>query len=159
MKTSAGIAVALAVLSLTGGRSWSDAAPPVPPPGLDQITVEAQRERALLEREVSTYVSAITVAPFQESLARWRNAICPLVAGLPRDHGEFILKRVSQIAGDAGVPLAPDHCRGNFYVVVTANPDALAPSVDEARRFHVRRCRRNEGPRFPEGFGAGTCVV
>jgi hypothetical protein len=125
MKTSAGIAVALAVLSLTGGRSWSDAAPPIPPPGLDQITVESQRERALLEREVSTYVSAITVAPFQESLARWRNAICPLVAGLPRDHGEFILQRVSQIAGDAGVPLAPDHCRGNFYVVVTANPDAL----------------------------------
>lgn len=125
VKTSAWSAVALAVLSLQGGRSWSDAAPPVPPPGLDQITVEARRERALLEREVSTYVSAITVAPFQESLARWRNAICPLVAGLPRDHGEFILKRVSQIAGDAGVPLAPERCRGNFYVVVTANPEAL----------------------------------
>jgi hypothetical protein len=60
-----------------------------------------------------------------ESLARWQSPICPLVAGLPRDHGEFILQRVSQIAGDVGVPLATDHCRGNFYVVVTANPEAL----------------------------------
>jgi hypothetical protein len=132
MKTSAGIAVALAVLSLTGGRSWSDAAPPVPPPGLDQITVESQRERALLEREVSTYVSAITVAPFQESLARWRNAICPLVAGLPRDHGEFILKRVSQIAGDAGVPLAPDHCRGNLHPELSPAAIELCPAQSDA---------------------------
>jgi hypothetical protein len=115
----------LAVLSLPGLRAWSEAAPPVQPPGLDQITVEARRERALVQKAVSSYVSAITVAPFQESLARWQSPICPLVAGLPRDHGEFILQRVSQIASEAGVPLAPDHCRGNFYVVVTADPDAL----------------------------------
>jgi hypothetical protein len=125
LNSSAWSAVFLAALLLPGGRAWSEVAPSTQPPGLDQITVEARRERALLEREVSTFVSAIAVAPFKESLARWRVAICPLVAGLPRDHGEFILKRVSQIASDAGVPLAPEHCRGNFYVVVTANPDAL----------------------------------
>jgi hypothetical protein len=114
----------LALLVLPGGIGWF-AAYAADQPGLDQITVEARRERAVLEREVSSFVSAIAVAPFEESLARWRTAICPLVAGLPRDHGEFILRRVSQIAGEAGVPLAPEHCRGNFYVVVTANPDAL----------------------------------
>jgi len=88
-------------------------------------------ERALLEREVSTYVSAITVAPFQKSLARWRNAICPLVAGLPRDHGEFILKRVSQIAGDAGVPLAPDHCRGNLHPELSPAAIELCPAQSD----------------------------
>jgi hypothetical protein len=127
-------AAALALSSWAGGAAASDASPPPPPkaatdaadkPGLDQITVQAQRERALLEHQVSSFVSAISAAPFHESLARWIIPICPLVAGLPREHGEFVLTRVSQIATDAGVPLAPEHCRGNFYVIVTADPDAL----------------------------------
>jgi len=116
------------------GAVSSDTTPPQPPksaadaadkPGLDQITVQAQRERALVEHQVSSFVSAISAAPFHESLARWTIPICPLVAGLPREHGEFVLTRVSQIATEAGVPLAPEHCRGNFYVIVTADPDAL----------------------------------
>jgi hypothetical protein len=126
-------AAALALSSWAGGAAASDASPPPPKaatdaadkPGLDQITVQAQRERALLEHQVSSFVSAISAAPFHESLARWIIPICPLVAGLPREHGEFVLTRVSQIATDAGVPLAPEHCRGNFYVIVTADPDAL----------------------------------
>jgi hypothetical protein len=117
--------VGVALLCLPAATAWPETAAAVQPPGLDQITVEARRQRAIIEREVGSYVSAITVAPFQESLARWRTAVCPLVAGLPRDHGEFILRRISQIAGEAGVPLATEQCRGNFYVVVTADPDAL----------------------------------
>jgi hypothetical protein len=123
---------ALALSSWAGGAAASDASPPPEPPksapdkpGLDQITVEAQRERAVLEHQVSSFVSAISAAPFHESLARWSTPICPLVAGLPREHGEFVLTRVSQIATDAGVPLASEHCHGNFYVIVTADPDAL----------------------------------
>ncbi len=110
--------------------SWSPAqtpkaAPEADKPGLEQITVEARRERAVVEHQVSSFVSAISAAPFHESLARWKIPICPLVAGLPRAHGEFILTRVSRIASDAGVPLARENCRGNFYVIVTADPDAL----------------------------------
>jgi hypothetical protein len=128
-------AAALALSSWAGAAAASDVSPPPQPPkaaadaadkpGLDQITVQAQRERALVEHQVSSFVSAISAAPFHESLARWTTPICPLVAGLPREHGEFVLTRVSQIATDAGVPLAPEHCRGNFYVIVTADPDAL----------------------------------
>jgi hypothetical protein len=118
--------VALAMSAWPGGAASFDVSPPpADKPGLDQITVEARRERAVVEHQVSSYVSAISAAPFHESLARWKTPICPLVAGLPRDHGEFVLTRVSQIASDAGVPLAPEKCRGNFYVIVTADPDAL----------------------------------
>jgi hypothetical protein len=128
-------AAALALSSWTGGAASSDVSPPpeqpkaaadaADKPGLDQITVEARRERAIVEHQVSSYVSAISVAPSRESLARWSTPICPLVAGLPREHGEFVLTRLSKIAADAGVPLAPENCRGNFYVIVTADPDAL----------------------------------
>jgi hypothetical protein len=92
---------------------------------LKTITVEAERNREEMQRQVKTFVSAIAAAPLQESLARWRTPVCPLVAGLARDHGEFILQRVTQIALAAGAPVAPEHCRGNFYVVVTADPDGL----------------------------------
>ncbi|MGC1520950.1 MAG: hypothetical protein WA803_05365 [Steroidobacteraceae bacterium] len=132
---AAGWVAALVLCSWAGGAVSSEAPPPPQPskaapdaadkPGLDQITVEARRERALLEHQVSSFVSAISAAPFQEALARWKTPICPAVAGLPRGHGEFVLTRISKIATDSGVPLAPENCRGNFYVVVTADPDAL----------------------------------
>ena len=92
---------------------------------LNTITVEAQRET--LERKVRAFVSAIAVAPYEESLARWQEPtlICPLVGGLPHGDGEFTLARFSSIALAAGAPLGPARCKPNFYVIVTSQPDAL----------------------------------
>jgi hypothetical protein len=94
---------------------------------LKNITVEAQRERSALEHQVKAFVSAIAVEPYADSLARWQEgtAICLSVAGLQRDHGEFILARLSRIAETAGAPLAPEQCKPNFRVVVTSEPEAL----------------------------------
>jgi hypothetical protein len=94
---------------------------------LQSITVEARRDRAMLERRVKTFVSAVTTAPFQESLAQWQKEIpiCPEVAGLPYDDGEYILSRLSQIARAAGVPLAPESCSPNLHIVVSSVPDEL----------------------------------
>ena len=76
---------------------------------------------------MSAFVSAISIATTNEALARWENPtfICPLVGGLPRDEGEFILARLSSIALAAGAPLGPAHCKPNFYVIITSEPDAL----------------------------------
>ncbi len=103
------------------------AADPSVNPTLDPITVHAQRERAMVEHRVKHFVSVIALAPLESKLTRWRekNPICPRVAGLPRDHGEFILQRLSQVAAAAGAPLGPEHCSANLYVVVTADPAAL----------------------------------
>jgi hypothetical protein len=92
---------------------------------LDSVTVQARRET--LERQVSAFLSAISIAPSNEALARWENPtfICPLVGGLPRDDGEFILKRLSSIALAAGAPLGPAGCKPNLYIIVTSEPDAL----------------------------------
>jgi hypothetical protein len=108
------------------------AAPPEPPADqsktkLETVTVEAQRERALLARRVKNFVSGITQVPFQDSLAQWQKEIpiCFAIAGMTRDYGEFTLNRLSQIADAAGAPLAPDSCKPNFYVVATSVPDEL----------------------------------
>jgi hypothetical protein len=89
------------------------------------ITVEGKRDRATVEKQADTFVSRVIVHPFDESLARWRTPVCPLVFGVSRDNGEYLLEKLSQIARNVGVPLAGEKCRANFYIVMTPEPDAL----------------------------------
>lgn len=135
----AGLAAAMA-FSLLGLAAASD----TPPGGdsqtaIDSTTVVAQKDRATIEREVRTFVNAIAVKPGEESLARWQLQIplCPLVAGMSGNDGEYILSRVSKIATAAGAPLASDHCKGNFYIILTSDPDGLlkAWSKRDVRMF------------------------
>jgi hypothetical protein len=94
---------------------------------VDSTTVMATRDRATIERNVRTFVNAIAVKPGDESLARWQPQIplCPLVAGMANGDGEYVLSRISKIATAAGAPLAPAHCKGNFYVIVTSDPEGV----------------------------------
>jgi hypothetical protein len=94
---------------------------------IDTITVEGAREKQIVRRQIGNYVSGITPWSFGTSPARWdkRSPLCPLVAGLSNDDGEYILSRLSQITTAAGAPLAPEHCEPNFYVIVTSEPDEL----------------------------------
>ena len=125
-------AVALALL-LFGGAAVAEDTEPQDKAALETITVEAQRERIVIQRRVRSFVSAIAVAPLQQKLTRWQNQtpICPLVGGLPHDHGEFILGRISQVAAAAGARLAPNFCKPNLYVVVTADSDSLIKEWSE----------------------------
>jgi hypothetical protein len=92
---------------------------------LDTVTVEAQRERKEVEREVNEFVLAVAVRSLHDSLSRWNTPICPLVAGLPKEQGEFVLARLSQIATEAKAPLAGERCTANFFIVVTPQPELL----------------------------------
>jgi hypothetical protein len=60
-----------------------------------------------------------------ESLVRWNKPVCPLVAGIPADQGEFILHRISQAVRDAGAQLDDEECKPNFHVVLTPEPEQL----------------------------------
>jgi hypothetical protein len=126
------LAASLLLFCASANAQSTTAAPasaPSPPPGqrLETITVEAARHREVVERQVRSFVTQIAIKPYDSSLARWQTVvpICPLVAGLPREDGEFILARVSKIAAAAGAPLAPEHCKPNLYIVFSADPDAL----------------------------------
>jgi hypothetical protein len=127
------------LLPATGATADSRAKSPEQSSGteLNTITVEAARDRAILERRVKTFVSGITTAPYQDSLARWQREIpiCPMVAGLPHDDGEYMLFRLSQIATSAGAPLGPESCKPNFYVIVTSVPDELVAAWSTRNPF------------------------
>ena len=122
--------LALALLAVTAPAQESK---------IDSTTVVAPKDRAAVEREVRSFVNAIAVKPGDESLARWQTQIplCPLVAGLQGSDGEYILARVSKIATAAGAPLAPQNCKGNFYVIVTSDPEGVikAWSKRDVRMF------------------------
>jgi hypothetical protein len=155
------------------GAPASGNPPEEPDKALAQVTIEAQR--AKLEHSLDTFVSSITRSvPRDESLRRWRDPICPLVAGLTRDEGEYLLQRMSQIARAAGAPLDKEHCaRPNLVIVVTSKPDALIKAWGDRRSaFGGVRGSRAKFSRFADkprpvrvwynhdfGDGGGTSAV
>jgi hypothetical protein len=111
--------VASAALSPAPAVRAGDAVP-------DTVTIEAQREREQLRREVSRFVDATITRPRgDESLLRWDGPVCPLVAGMKREEGEFVLARLSEAARAAQAPLAGENCRVNLYVIVARNPSGF----------------------------------
>ena len=127
-------AAVLGLLTLFVGIAAADPPPPdsaPPPPAaapakapLETVTITA-KQRKLIEHRISTFASSITITARDESLARWSEPICPLVAGMSREGGEFTLARVSRAARDAGAPLAPEKCEPNFLIVLTPKPEEL----------------------------------
>jgi hypothetical protein len=95
-------------------------------PALDSVTVEAQREHDALKKQVDSFVWGAIVHYSNVSPGRWDSPLCPLVAGLPKEQGEFVLARLSQIAAAAGAPLGQADCKHpNLYIVVTREPERL----------------------------------
>jgi hypothetical protein len=94
--------------------------------GIESITIEARRKHDELQHEVQKFVdSALIVQTGDWSNARWIIPICPLVAGLSKDQGEFVLSRISTIAIAAGARLDSEKCNPNLLVIVTNEPDHL----------------------------------
>jgi hypothetical protein len=88
------------------------------------VTVTAPREMEQLRNEVDTFVSSAIARPYSgESLLRWDHPMCPLVAGMNREVGEFVLLRLSQIARAAHAPLGSETCKPNLFVIVANNPE------------------------------------
>lgn len=124
-RASQWIAAAVLVLTNIGVTASADS--------IDQITVQAQRAR--IKQQVNTFVSnAIVQSHYDESLERWNNEkVCPLVAGLNKEQGEFILARLSQIARAAGAPLGSEKCKANFFVIFTKDPE---PGLKQLANHH-----------------------
>ena len=127
--------IALGIAPLLFGIAAADPPPtaePLQPPAsesgksdLETVTISAQQRQELIEQQISKFVSSITLSARDESLARWWVPICPLVAGMSREGGEFVLARLSEVAREAGAPLAPEKCAPNFLVILTSEPDLL----------------------------------
>jgi hypothetical protein len=105
-----------------------DAATPVPSRETtstpDTVIIQARKDREI-KRQITEFVSGGVVTYFNDSLERWNQPICPMVAGLPSKPAEFIRARVSQVANDSHAPLGAEHCKPNLVVAITTDPDLL----------------------------------
>jgi hypothetical protein len=100
------------------------AQPATPDKVTEEVIVHGTRPE--VEKRVNTFVKGVTHRGYAvESLVRWNKPICPLVAGIPADQGEFVLQRISQAVRDAGAKLAGQKCKPNFHVVLTPEPEQL----------------------------------
>ena len=88
--------VMLATLAaLVGHDVWAaaDGSSPGTSEPLQEVTVTAHR--AELAARVSKFVNEIADRENGEGLPRWKAPVCPLVSGLPRPGGEFMLGRIT----------------------------------------------------------------
>jgi hypothetical protein len=147
------VIAAAAAIALPFHRGRASSAEPPPPQAqnstapdsssnsmkkLDTVTIEGRRE---IKHQIDDFVYGAVVTYMNDSLMRWDAPVCPIVAGLPSDQGEFILARLSQVARDAHVPLAGEHCkRPNLLVVVSDQPDALAEKWAEHDKTMFNTC-------------------
>lgn len=98
-----------------------------------EVTVLGRRFK--LEPRVQSYVYGIAALQNNEGVARWNSPVCPLVTGLLREQGEFILERLSEVARAAGIPLGDEHCAPNLFIVVTGQPQQLLEDLDTRKHF------------------------
>jgi hypothetical protein len=113
--------VCISVLGLT----WFALAAPLHADSLGSVTVTAPKDQEQLKHDVDIFVSSAIVRSDGESLLRWDHNMCPLVAGLSRAAGEFVLTRLSQIAISAHAPLGSATCKPNLFVIVAKNPESF----------------------------------
>jgi hypothetical protein len=115
---------AVSLLALAAGQLSRAADTSAP---LEEVTVTAHHSK--LAPRIAAFVNQIAAVQNQDGLPRWQKPICPLVSGLPRDDGEFMLGRVSEIAQTAGAPLAGEHCNPNLYILVSPEPQELLQAM------------------------------
>jgi hypothetical protein len=116
------VLLATAFLSQSAGAAYTQL--PTAPPPIPEVTVEA--DRIPVKQAVAEFVERITrQMDSSDSLARWVAPICPMVAGLPEQAGEFVVQRISDVARLAGAPLAATKCKPNLYILATTQPAAL----------------------------------
>lgn len=132
---SAGFVSVLAALAVQGASAGSDESPASET--LQEVTVTAQRIE--LQKRIFKFVNQIAATENgAEGLARWEApSACPLVSGLSRKDGEFILERLSEVGRLAGVPLGDEHCRPNLYILVTSQPEDLLRGMQKRNRRYT----------------------
>jgi len=114
------------LLLAAGGRALAQDAPkPVP---TENVTVTGIKD---VDQAVTKFVGSMTVPTrTADKIARWKQGICPLTAGLRPSAVTFVTKRVREIAAQVGAPVNDrDDCKPNIEIIFTTTPQALLDNV------------------------------
>lgn len=109
-------------------------------------------DRAEFTTKITTFINSITdfdLGDPSRGLARWIDPVCPLVTGLSKESGEYILGRVTEIANAAGAPLGGEKCHPNLFIIATKQPDV---DLRDLYKRHDQEVFGGADPDVVEGF-------
>ena len=98
------------------------------PKAAESITVTGIKD---VDQAVTKFVGSMTVPTrTADKIARWKQGICPLTAGLRPSAVTFVTKRVREIAAQVGAPVNDrENCKPNIEIIFTTTPQALLDNV------------------------------
>lgn len=88
----------------------------------EEIVVEGTRN---IDRQVSSFVKALTDVPMSGQISRFDWAVCPNVVGLSDRQNGVAAQRIRQVAEAAGITLGKPGCTGNVLLLVTDDVPAM----------------------------------
>lgn len=99
---------------------------------LSPLTVEGKPDPKVIEKQTHAFVEsyAATPNPVVDQIARWHEAICVSVLGLPNGAQAYaIRKRIEDAAQTVKLPPAKPGCRPNVEIVFTGQPQAMVDLI------------------------------
>ncbi len=150
----AALAVALATVLAAPPLTAQQTPPPAQPPAggsttVEGVTVRAQPDKADTDTRVRGYVRSVLGKPSRtDSLARWRDPVCPFITGMDREQAIFLIQRLRTIATEAGARIGQRHCAPNLFVIATDDPQGLLRAWSAKDHFLFGEESKPAGERF-----------
>jgi len=94
----------------------------------ESVTVTGIKD---VEKAVTDYVGTMTVPTHVAGkMARWRDGVCPIVAGVRPEAVKFVTRHVRDVAAQVGAPVNDKaDCKPNIEIVFTTTPQALLDTI------------------------------
>jgi len=119
------------LLSATAAMAQPKSAPAgaSPPTAVAPVTVEAAKP-AELRKQTYDFVQTFAATSVKlDQLARWEQAVCVTVLGLPADAAKQVKDRVEEVAEALKVGVQPAGCKANIQIAFTDKPQRLLDKV------------------------------
>jgi len=98
-----------------------------------EVSILGHREKE--EERIRAFVSRNVHQPFQDSLARWNQPVCPLVVGFSPQETPLVRDRLKGTATAVGARVDSAKCAANFAVIATDDPVAVLEGWSRRDRY------------------------
>ncbi len=120
-----GAALPVLVLACAAAAQTPPPAAPPHPTTVEGVVIQAPTVKPPTEEAVRSYVAASLRAPYQQSLARWRDPVCPSISGLDKEQAVYLIARLAEVTREAGIPMGKPRCEPNLFIIATPEPERL----------------------------------
>ncbi|MGV3580552.1 hypothetical protein [Brevundimonas sp.] len=98
---------------------------------LPEVVVEGR----IPEELAQAFIEEVSAPPRGATVARWNRELCVGVVGLRPVTAQYMIDRVSDVAGELEVDIGEPGCEANVVVVATTDGEAIARGLVERRRM------------------------